>query len=617
LRRFRPAAIAIFAFVLTLIVLIGLATVFRFSPLSIIKSPAPTGRSNSQTDTPTEQSDVTPTPEFTATSTPPPTATFTPTITPTATIYPEVEEILGEEDLSDHLGQLLMIGISGTEISSNTCSVIHQIKPGGIILTSGNALTPLQLRTFSAALQECGFEAGVAGGMIIAIDHEGQFVHRFDSGATWFPMPMAIGATGDNQIAKEVAQASGQELIFSGVNTVLGPIGDVITDPRNVVISLRSFGSDPEAVAEFAALVMRSYSDQGLIAAIKHFPGLGAIALDPHMELPVDQSSIDVIQSVHLSPFARAIGEGVPIVMVSHVDYPALDPSGAPSSMSGQVIEDLLKTEMDFGGIVLTDAIEMGAVVTGAGKTVDVASIEAINAGADMVMVVSSSNASFAYRSLREAFEGGEIAVERVEDALRRILSVKFQHGLNLPRPTAEVDWDANVILAGEAGRAAVTLEKNQNGHIPLPDEWERLLIVCPYWYPSIPTAIRSSGRIVDQVGYSVPLGGSVPEGATLRALPDRAGGYDAVVVCTYDAYLSQIRFQDTSQLEMVQGFLDSEVPTVVIALKSPYDLLGFPDAGTYLATFGTTPGQLEMVVEVLLGEAEATGVMPVDLGVD
>jgi beta-N-acetylhexosaminidase len=618
LNRFRPAAVAIVAFVFTLLVIVGLSTIFEFSPLSFNQSTSPSSptalvvpQATSLTDLP----DVTPTPTYTATSTPPPTATFTPTVTPTPTLHPELQKILEEEDFADHIGQLLMIGVSGQEMTSSTCDLIHQIKPGGIILTGSNALNPWQLQTFTSALRDCGQGAGVEGGMLIAIDHEGQFVYRFNTGATLFPMPMALGATGDPQMAYAVAQASGKELLLSGVNTVLGPVGDVISEPQNAVISIRSFGSEPAAVSDFVAAVAKGYMDVGLIPVAKHFPGLGTVAIDPHFELPVDGSTRERIEEVHLQPFKRAIEEDIPIVMVSHADYPALDPSGFPSSMSGLIVDNLLKMEMGFEGIVLTDAIEMGAVVTGAGMMVDDATINAINAGVDMVMVVSPSNASFAYRNLREAFEGGTIPAERVRDALLRILNVKYRYDLNVQPPSPEIDWELNAAYAGEVGVASVTLEMDEDGFVPLPIEWERMLVVCPYWYSSIPTAIQSNGRTVDFVGYSVPLSGPVPEGSTLRALPDRASGYDAVVVCTYDAYLSQIRFEDTAQFEMVQGFLESEVPTIVIALKSPYDLLGFPSVGTYLVTFGTTPGQLSMVADVLFGKEEATGVMPVELG--
>ncbi len=608
--------VVLLSFVFTLVIIVGVATIFDFSPLSISQAPGPTGAiAVSPTASPTELPIKTPTPALTETPTPLPTATFTPTVTPTPTLHPEVERILVEEDLADHIGQLLMIGVSGQGMTTQTCSLIHQIRPGGIILTRSNARNPLQLQTFTTALRECAQQAGVEGGIFIAMDHEGQFVYRFESGATFFPMPMALGATGDTQMAYDVALSSGEELKFSGVNTVLGPVADVITDPRNIVISIRSFGSDPSTVSDYVAAMSRAYLDQGLLPVIKHFPGLGSIALDPHFELPVDESSREKIQQVHLQPFIRGVEEGVPIVMVSHAKYPALDPSGIPSSMSPEIIEDLLRTEIGFEGIVLTDAIEMGAVVTGAGMMVDEATINAITAGVDMVMVISPSNASFAYRNLKEAIESGELSTDRLRNSLRRILSVKFEYGLDLQPAVPEIDWQTNVAFAGEVGRASVTLEKDEDGFIPLPSEWGRLLVVCPYWYSSISTAIQSSDRAVDYFGYSVPLDGPVPEGPTLRSLSKSAGAYDGAVVCTYDAYLTQFRFEDTSQLELVQGLLDADLPTIVIALKSPYDLLGFPSVGTYLMTFGTTPDQVSMAAELLLGEAKATGVTPVDLG--
>jgi beta-N-acetylhexosaminidase len=608
-------AIVIFSFLFTLILIVGLATLLDYPLLRLNPSPpSPETVVKSPTAGLAEGPTLTPSPSHTPSSTPLPSATPTPTVTPTPTLVPEVARVLEEGSFADYVGQLLMIGISGTEMTSRTCNLIHEIKPGGLILTGSNALNPQQLKSFTMALKGCAQEAGVDGGMIIAMDHEGQYVYRYDSGATRFAMPMALGAIGDVQLAYEVAQASGRELLFSGVNTVLGPVADVLTNSGNAVISTRSFGSDPEEVSALVSNTAAGYSDLGLLPVIKHFPGLGSVATDPHLELPVDESSRERIENVHLQPFQRGIGDGIPIVMVSHVDYPALDSSGLPSSMSSSIVQDLLKEEMGFEGVVLTDAIEMGAVVHGAGMMVDEATVTAIGAGVDMVMVVSPSNARFAYRALRDAVQGGDIPAGRLADALRRILTLKYRFHLEETIPVAEVDWSENTALSEEVGRASVALEKDVDDFIPLPSEWGRLLVVCPYWYLSIPTAIESGGWTLDHVGYSLPLGEPVPEGAALESLPKRAVGYDAVVVCTYDAYLTRARYEDPSQLNMVRGFLESGVPTIVIALKSPYDLLGFPGVRTYLSTFGTTPGQLSMAADVLLGKAEAMGEVPVVL---
>ncbi len=268
-----------------------------------------------------------------------------------------IEKTLAEMTLEEKVGQLMLIGIDGTQVSDATCEYLHQVSPGGVTFRHENTLDPDQVRRLTADLQTCAQAEGLPP-LLTAIAHEGEYVDRFWKGTTTFPAALALGATADPDLAYQAAFAQGLELAYSGINMVLGPAADVLVNFDNEVISQRTYGGDPEMVGKFVSAAVRGYTDAGVIAVIKHFPGHGGVAGDSHRIQPVDDASLDELQKTYLPPFESGIAAGAPVMMFDHLVYPAIDADKVPASRSKGAAQ-LARQEMGFQGLILTDSMRM------------------------------------------------------------------------------------------------------------------------------------------------------------------------------------------------------------------------------------------------------------------
>jgi beta-N-acetylhexosaminidase len=563
----------------------------------------------------------------TATRTPFQPATFTPTLanspspTPTPTITPTVVptedgwiiDQLSQMTIRQKVGQMILVGVSGMQPNQGDCGLIGRLQPGGILLIDSNVSTPQQLRLFSGSLQDCSESAG-APPLLMALDHEGQYTSRFESGSTVFPAAMAIGATEDTDLAHQAAYASGLELAYSGINLVLGPVADVLVHPDNTVIALRAFSSSPDVAAALAAASVEGYLQTGVIPVLKHYPGHGGTAEDSHLGLPIDPADRTLIETTYLPPFTAGLSAGAPVVMTAHVAFSELDTSGLPMTLSEPGLA-LLRDPLAFEGLILTDSLEMGAITNQ--MSVADAALQAVKAGVDFMMLPSQGQAEAAATRLETAIETGELTEGRLDASVSRILTLKAAHHLtSYPQPLAdEPDWQAHEALAYDAGYRAVTLLRDDASLVPLPDERQRVLVIGPAdsWglYLAMQTALEGRGFVLEVVTYSSPWAGRVPERGYIDSLPARAAGYDLVVALTWNAHVNRFRFGDDFQPLLVNNLLKTDVPVVVVALRTPTDLLEFPNAPTYLTTCGTTPGQVQALADILAGAAQPAGSNP------
>jgi beta-N-acetylhexosaminidase len=536
-------------------------------------------------------------------------------IPPTAPVVdPWIEKTLAGMSLEQKIGQMLMIGVDGQGITPATCQLIKKLAPGGVVYRTGNAPSPQALRRFSNGLQDCASQTG-SPPLWISIDHEGQYVNRFESGATTFPAALAQGAAANPSQAAQVASASGSELVFSGVNMVLGPVADVLTDYDNTVISQRSFGGETQLVSQYVAQAVKDYLQAGLTPVLKHFPGHGGTSGDTHYVLATDHSDLKQLQEVYLPPFESGIQAGVQVVLTSHVAFPNIDSSGLPATLSPVMIDVLRKT-MGFQGVILTDSLGMAAV-TNQTRGISQASLMAIEAGVDMLLLTSPDTAQTVFNRLLAGVQNGNLTEERINESVRRILAVKALGGLksfDFPATPAP-DWAADQDLAFQVGMNAVTVMKDDAHLVPLPAKDMQVLVIGPSdgWglYPTLKNALGPNGFNLTVYPYSNPWGGAVPETGYLTALPQVANNFDLVLVFTWDAHVNRFVFDDNWQATLVKRLQKTGVPLVVTALKSPTDILDFPDIPTYLATFGTTPGQIQALADILAGTLQATGVNP------
>jgi beta-N-acetylhexosaminidase len=544
-------------------------------------------------------------PQPTLITTLPPTLTATPQYTPTPD--PWIEQTLVNMSIEEKIGQMLLSGVAGYQPHQAVCSYLKSISAGGAFYRKGNVTDPEQLRNFSTGLQSCAREAGMPP-LLIAMDHEGQYVHRFERGATLFPAAMARGATNDTELAYAVAQAEGQELAYAGLNMILGPVADVLVDYDSRVISMRSFGGDPAKVAEVVTSTAAGHRAAGLVPVLKHFPNHGGVGEDSHYGMPVDHAGIDQIREQYLPPYREALQALPSVVMFGHVVFPALDPSGLPATLSEPAVR-LLRDELAFDGVILTDSMGMGAIKQN--WSVGEASLMAVQAGVDMLLVSSDTTANAARSRLLQAVRSGELSEARIDQSVRRILTLKTQ----IPQGGQPPDWTGNQALAYEAGGRAVTLMRNKHELVPITRNNISVLVLTPQgdWELNqrLLEAANQLGINMQITFYPSPRDGAIQNNQMLAGLVGMSDSFDLVIVMTWEAHLNRLRYGDDWQARLVSTLIDLRRPVIVAALKSPTDLLEFPNAPTYLATFGTTSGQIDALVNVLFGRQEPLGTNP------
>jgi beta-N-acetylhexosaminidase len=526
----------------------------------------------------------------------------------------QADAILARLTTKEKIGQMILIGLGGKELTQTECQIIQDITPGGIVFHGGNVSDPSQLSNLIDSIKNCAGQSSTIP-LFFAIDHEGQYINRFKTGgATVFPSPQAVGATGDPAYAFKVAFASGQEIASFGINMVLGPVADVLIDLDNTVIGERSFGGDANKVAAFTDQAVQGYRQAGLIPVLKHFPGHGASSIDSHLGLPVDQSTSQSLFIDHLPPFIQGLAAGAPVVMTGHTALPRIDSRNFPASLSGPVI-GILRNDLGFNGVVITDSLDMGALQSTGLDSAGVALAAAL-AGNDMLLILSSSDAKKASVRLLSSLDTGEISIDQVNASVRRILSLKEANDLLNGYPAVGYpDFAANQTIANEVGQHSVAIIKNDDAIIPVSAAIGNILLVVPpdAWQlnVSLANALRDKGHTVTVAEYTAPWIEAVGTEAEIQSIHAQANNSDMVIVLTWQAHTNKILYNDDWQGRMVRDLQQGNAKIIVAALKSPTDLLEFPSQGNFVCTFGTTPAQLDSLVNIITGDLPAYGVNP------
>lgn len=340
-----------------------------------------------------------------------------------------LDMVVAEMSLSDKIGQMLMCGFEGTAVPDDGIrELVAKGGIGGVIYFARNIETPEQVARMTAELQQAAAEGGKAP-LWISIDQEGGMVARITEGVALMPGGMAIAAAGSVEDAYQAALISGRELSAMGINLNYTPVLDVNNNARNPVIGVRSFGESPEKVADYGAATIRGFQDAGVAATAKHFPGHGDTDVDSHLDLPTVRHDRARMDSVELVPFRRAIAEGVDAMMSAHIYFPALEQEKFPVTLSKAVLTGLLREELGFGGIIMTDCMEMNAIAEHYG-TVE-ASVLAIEAGADIVLISHRADRQLAaIEAILHAVAEGRISETRIDDSVRRLLALKVKRGV-------------------------------------------------------------------------------------------------------------------------------------------------------------------------------------------
>ncbi|MCZ6800178.1 MAG: beta-N-acetylhexosaminidase [Nitrospirae bacterium] len=326
------------------------------------------------------------------------------------------------KSLREKIGQLVMMGFSGTEVSPDCQEWIHEFQPGGVILFSRNLQSPSQVAALTNTLQSLS----PSSPLLIAIDQEGGRVSRLPKGFTIFPPAATVSSCHSLQLAYDAAAVTAKELRAVGVNMNMAPVLDVNTNPANPIIGNRAFGKTPDQVGEYGVATMSGLQDHGVVACGKHFPGHGETSADSHLELPVVTLGKERIEEIELPPFRHAIERGLASIMTAHVHYPALDKE-SPATLSYPILTDLLRNTLGFDGVVLTDDMEMQAILDH--SSVGAASVRALQAGADILLICHQQDRQTeAIYAVEQAIESGQLSMDRLDQTVQRVQQLKAQY---------------------------------------------------------------------------------------------------------------------------------------------------------------------------------------------
>lgn len=347
----------------------------------------------------------------------------------------DIEEMLGEMTLEEKVCQLFMVtpeALTGvgtvTQAGTATQEAVNAYPVGGVIYFSQNLQDPDQTRTMLENTQRYAMErTGIP--IFLSVDEEGGQVARVGSNPAFGVEKIGnmsdVGSRGDTQEAYEIGSTIGTYLSDLGFNMDAAPDTDVLTNPENQVVKYRSFGSDPELVARMAAAELKGLNDQGIIGMYKHFPGHGGTTADSHEGYAYVDDTQEELKSGAFIPFQDGIDNGIQVIMVSHISCPNVTGDNTPATLSEMMITDILRGEMGFDGMVITDALNMGAIT--AQYSSSEAAVAALNAGADMLLMPEDFQS--AYKGVLSAVESGTVSEARIDESVRRILEVKVSLG--------------------------------------------------------------------------------------------------------------------------------------------------------------------------------------------
>lgn len=455
--------------------------------------------------------------------------------------------------------------------------------------------------------------------LLVAGDFERSASFRVRRGVVPLPYAMALGATRSEEAARFAGEVTGREGRALGVHWTFAPVADVNSNPANPIINIRSFGEDPMEVARLSAAFVRGAHESGLMTTAKHFPGHGDTAIDSHLQLATVHADLARLQAVELVPFRRSLEAGVDAVMLGHIAVPALDPSGAPASQSAAVGR-FLRRELGFGGLVVTDAIEMaGARSAWSGR----AAIDALQAQADVILL--PPDPGVVVKAVARAVREGELPMARLDEAVLRVLEAKERLGLHRNRSVdlgavaTRVAKPEDVERAFELARQSITVVKNDAGLLPLHAEAPLRLLhlvlssdVRNELIQGIPEDELELRRIP---GERRSLGPEVSS-ETAAEVVASASGFSHVLVSAFVRVSASRGSADmsASHAGLIRALVATGKPVIVVSYGSPYLLRQFPEVPAYLCAYGAAESSQRAAIGALFGEFPVRGRLPVTL---
>ncbi|HZS10576.1 MAG TPA: glycoside hydrolase family 3 N-terminal domain-containing protein [Blastocatellia bacterium] len=567
-----------------------------------------------------------------------------------------VQDTLRKLTLDEKIGQMFMADANAIFMNRESEAykqLAHRVtdnKVGGVILFRSDVWATAMLINRMQGLAKLP--------LLVSADLEMGMGMRLDD-TPWWPPNMAVAATGDPKYARLQGEVTAREARSIGINWLYAPVADVNNNPDNPVINVRSYGEDPAAVGEFVSAFIEGAQSAGAMACAKHFPGHGDTATDSHIGLPVVDADKSRLDKLELVPFRAAIARHVGSIMSAHISLPRIETEAAaplrvlnaaerenaefvsqteanaprvtkPATLSSKVLTGILRDELGFKGLIVSDAMSMAGV--SARYDSATAAVEAVKAGMDVIE--KSPDIDAAIRGIREAVRRGEITEARINASVERILRAKAALGLNERRlvDTGEVDREVSGpqsnAVAQEIAERSITLVRDERKLLPLKlGKSSRLLNITfadddpTFTIQPFVSELRRRELQVDSVTLDQRAGEAdvkrLLERLDARAFSDRAADrFDAVI---FSVTVRARSGKGSVALPPVGSRLADELarrdlPLIVVSLGNPYLLTAMPNAKTYLTAYSPFPVSQRAMVRALLGEIDVTGRLPVSL---
>ena len=540
--------------------------------------------------------------------------------------------LISRMTLEEKVGQLFVMRVYGhsatapdqADIDANlkeigvrdAAELLAKYRVGGIIYFgwAHNTRDPHQIADLSNGIQRASLAQPRGLPVLISTDQEHGIVARVGRPATLFPGAMALGAGGSRTDARTAGRIGGAELRAMGIRQDYAPVADVNVNPANPVIGVRSFGADPDAVARMVAAQVTGYQRSSVAATAKHFPGHGDTAVDSHYGFPVIEHTREEWSTIDAPPFRAAIRAGIDSIMTAHIMVPALDGSGDPATLSRPILTGILREELGYDGVVVTDSLGMQGVREKYGD--DRVPVLALKAGVDQLL--NPPSLDIAWNAVLSAVRQGELTEARLDASILRVLRLKNRLGL-LDRPyVTHAGVDRAVGVAGHLGAAdriaerTTTLLVNERKLLPLSRVTQKNVLVVgadpasPSGTTGPPTTVLAGA--LTELGFTATAlsTGTAPSAAVIARAVAAAGEVDAVVVGTYNLSAT------SSQRTLVAQLLATGRPVVCVALRNPYDVAQLPDVQAYLASYSWTDVELRAAARVIAGRVRPRGKLPV-----
>ncbi|MFJ9059032.1 glycoside hydrolase family 3 protein [Streptomyces sp. NPDC102409] len=545
-----------------------------------------------------------------------------------------LKRLIARMSLEEKVGQLFVMRVYGhsatepdqADIDANLAEIgvrdaaelISTYHVGGIIYFAWahNTRDPHQIADLSNGIQRAGLAGPTPVPLLVSTDQEHGIVCRVGEPATLLPGAMALGAGGSRTDARTAGRIAGAELAALGINQNYAPDADVNVNPANPVIGVRSFGSDPDSVAGMVTAQVKGYQSSGVASTAKHFPGHGDTSTDSHTGLPVISHTREQWAELDAPPFRAAVAAGIDSIMTAHIVVPALDPSEDPATLSHPILTGILREELGYDGVVVTDALGMEGVRTKYGD--ERVPVLALLAGVDQLL--NPPDLEVAWNAVLNAVKSGEISEARIEESILRILRLKTRLGLFRDPYVTHRGVDRTVGIASHLAAAdriaerTTTLLANAGSLLPLSRRSHRNLLVVgadpasPSGTTGPPTTTLAGA--FTELGYTATAlsTGTAPTQAKIAEAVAAAQGRDAVVVGTYNVTAT------STQRTLVSALAATGVPVITLAIRNPYDIAQLAGTGyaASLAAYSWTDVELRAAARVIAGRAEPEGRLPV-----